>query len=183
MSPNKSLLTPAAVSKRSRAARRGLIEEGITEAKALESVPKASDDVKASIIRTTIKNENLLNQKIERKHQSKVNKKQNSALKSKLERSNKVAGILGEKIEQSITRARYIQSSRKAGWDQINRTLKESKDNAIKRAATSTDKDDDQIEEDEYVEDFFKGDDKAKALEMKNEREKNAFALLDEAEA
>ncbi|KAK6459385.1 Alb1-domain-containing protein [Scheffersomyces xylosifermentans] len=180
------------VSKRSRAARRGLIDdEG--EARDLSNLPKSeSDDVKKSIIRTTIKNENLLQKKMENSKVKKtMNKKKTNSLKHKLERSDKLSGVLSTKIEQSIARAKYVQSSRKAGWDLINKTIT-IKNNMVEEnnsTPTTTEKTEEEMEqdaEDEYVKNFFDGEKE----ESKDEEDKpvrpnsaNAFALLEETEA
>lgn len=95
------------------------------EAQALERLPRQENsDVRKSIIRTTIKNENLLAKKMERSMIKKQNKKVTSTLKSKTERSSKLEGVLSAKIQQSIDRARYVQGLRKAGWDEINKGLR-----------------------------------------------------------
>ncbi|EGW35645.1 uncharacterized protein SPAPADRAFT_48619 [Spathaspora passalidarum NRRL Y-27907] len=178
------------ISKHSRAARRGEIEF-TNEEKSLETVPKAEPDLKKTIIRTTIKNENLLAKKMEnsrvRKHQ---NKKKTSSLKHKVERNEKLSGVLSGKIENSIKRAKYVQSTRKAGWDQINKSIVVN-DSAV---LNILDDDDDDVtpektqeqiereEEDEYVRQFYEGDSE-KTEEPKIASSANRFALLDEAEA
>lgn len=172
------------VSKRSRAARRGEVSlDG--EAKLLENIPKAeNDDVKKSIIRTTIKNENLLAKKMEmEKIKKKGNKKKTSAFKSKTDKGLRVEGVLASKIQQSIDRARYVQSARKAGWDQINKTIQIKNDlleNAPQPAAEPTAEEMEQQEEDDYVDEFFNNE---KKVEETPKVLKNAFALLDETEA
>lgn len=97
-----------------------------SDAASLEKVPRAeSDELKRSIIRTTIKNENLLAKKMEKdKVRKKGNKKLNNSLKHKADRSTKVEGVLATKIQQSIERAKFVQTTRRAGWDQINKTIK-----------------------------------------------------------
>lgn len=171
------------VSKRSRAARRGLIEEAAGEVKDLENVPKVNDDVKSSIIRTTIKNENLLNKKMEKKQLSKINKKKNNALKFKKDRSEKVAGILGEKIEQSISRAKYVQNSRKSGWDQINKSIKIRQSTYTSTEEGPSTDDIEKAEEDAYVAEFFGEDNKVSSNKAKIQQNANAFSLLEEKEA
>ena len=153
--------------------------------KELENVPKVNDDVKSSIIRTTIKNENLLNKKMEMKQLSKINKKKNNALKSKKDRSAKIAGILGEKIEQSISRAKYVQSSRKSGWDLINKGIKINQSASILTAEEPSAEDIEKAEEDAYVAEFFADSNKATSTNNKvsGQRNTNAFSLLEETEA
>ncbi|CAK7913158.1 shuttling pre-60S factor Ecm1p [[Candida] anglica] len=166
------------ISKRSRAARRGEIDETTGSAQELENIPKTSDGVKSSIIRTTIKNEELLAKKMEKKQTTgKVAKKKNNAIRSRLERSDKLAGVLGSKIEQSIARARYVQSSRKAGWDQINKNI-----NIRPTAKEKTEEELKAEEEDEAVKEFFEGAEEQAEIQKK-QKVINAFALLDEAEA
>lgn len=121
-------------------------------------MPRAeSDELKKSIIRTTIKNENLLAKLMEKaKIRKKFNKKLNNSLRHKADRSTKVEGVLATKIQQSIERAKYIQRTRKSGWDQINRTLnmklsKERKESVLEK----TKEDADQEAEDEYVRNFY----------------------------
>lgn len=187
---NLPLLT--IVSKHSRAARRGEIVDG--EAKLLERIANTeNNDIKKSIIRTTIKNENLLARKMElNRVRKKGNKKNSSADKHKSDRGIKVEGILATKIQQSIDRARFVQNARKSGWEQINKSvnLQPRKENAEELAKTQA-----QIEkeeEDEYVKQFYidagKEEDAGKKEVKKEEAKANAlkgnvFALLDETEA
>lgn len=154
------------------------------EAKTLASVPKlASNDVRDSIIRTTIKNENLLARKMENDAiRKKSNKKKTSALKHKLGRTEKLDGVLATKIQQSIERAKYVQTARKLGWDQINKSI------SIKPAEKTTEekpKLEEEIqmeEEDAYVEKFFERS-KPEKEEAASKPDKNIFAMLEEAEA
>ena len=139
------------VSKHSRAARRGLIDtDSSGEAKSLESLPRENSGVKKSIIRTTIKNENLLNKKLEKSKIKKINKKQTSALKHRVERSGKLSGVLETKIEKSIARAKYVQNARKSGWDKINQTI--ILDNTIAKKVVTKDEDDEELIEEEEEE-------------------------------
>lgn len=155
------------------------------EAKLLESIPKAeNDDVKKSIIRTTIKNENLLAKKMEmEKIKKKGNKKKTSAFKNKTDKGLRVEGVLASKIQQSIDRARYVQTARKSGWDQINKTIQIKNDLAEKAPQPETKLTEEQMEqqeEDDYVDEFFNNE---KKVEEKPKTSKNAFALLEETEA
>lgn len=154
--PPKLILTP--VSKHSRAARRGEVSLDADD-QSLQKVPRAeNDELKKSIIRTTIKNENLLAQKMEKdKIRKKSNKKLNNSLRNKADRSTKVEGVLATKIQQSIERAKYIQTTRKAGWDQINKTLNIKTldgDETLKPKAATQDEME-QDAEDEYVRKFY----------------------------
>lgn len=106
------------VLKHSRAARRGLVEDG--DAKDLSKLPKAEPElVKKSIIRTTIKNENLLAKKMEMLKARKTAPKNLSKARKQL--AEHKLGILEAKITLSIARARMVQGARKAGWEQINK--------------------------------------------------------------
>lgn len=172
------------VSKHSRAARRGEIDEG-GEARLLESLPKENDGVKKSIIRTSIKNENLLAKKMENLKIRKANRKKTSALKHKLERSSKVDGVLQSKIEQSIARAKYVQTARKSGWEQINSKIDISgaSEEALKKKSA---KEIEREEEDAYVDQFFKSDeekDDGSNQKVPVTNQGNVFAALEETEA
>lgn len=162
------------------------------EAKDLASLPKAeSDDVKKSIIRTTIKNEGLLNKKMENQRIKKMNRKKTNSLKHRLERSNKVDGVLSTKIEQSIARAKYVQNSRKSAWDQINKGI--SIANGLVENEEPSEKSEEQIEkekEDAYVQQFFEGDSNKQEQSTDDNtpskpdnKNMNRFALLEESEA
>lgn len=115
--------------KHSRAARRGLIDDGV--ALDLAKLPLAEPElVRKSIIRTTITNENLLVKKMELSKMRKLKPKNPTSTAKRLMTSDKL-GVLLAKIAQSVARARMVQAARKAGWDQINKAAK---------AATTTDK-------------------------------------------
>lgn len=181
------LLTP--VSKHSRAARRGEISTD-GEAKLLERIAKSeNNDVKKSIIRTTIKNENLLARKMELdKVRKRGNKKNNNAIKHKNDRGIKVEGVLATKIQQSIERARFVQNARKSGWEQINKSIDISAKVEQFDKPEKTQAQIEKEEEDEYVKQFYT-DAGNKEVEEKKKEEKvnaskgNVFALLEETEA
>lgn len=129
------------------------------EDQSLQKVPRSeNNELKKSIIRTTIKNENLLAKKMEKdKIRKKSNKKLNNSLRNKADRSTKVEGVLATKIQQSIERAKYIQTTRKAGWDQINKTLNIKTlegDEAPKQKDVTQDEMEQDLE-DEYVKKFY----------------------------
>ncbi|CAH6721601.1 hypothetical protein CLIB1444_06S05908 [[Candida] jaroonii] len=107
------------ISKNSRAARRATVES--EEAKELAKVEKNNNDIKKSIIRTTILNENLLNKKIEKKK----SKKLNNSIKHKIEKNTKLQGVLDTKINQSIERHKFVSTKRKMDWDKINKEIKD----------------------------------------------------------
>lgn len=91
------------------------------EAKELAKVEKNNNDIKKSIIRTTILNENLLNKKIEKKK----SKKLNNSIKHKIEKNTKLQGVLDTKINQSIERHKFVSTKRKMDWDKINKEIKD----------------------------------------------------------
>lgn len=87
----------------------------------MAKVEKNNNDIKKSIIRTTILNENLLNKKIEKKKPKKLN----NSIKHKMEKNTKLQGVLDAKINQSIERHKFVSNKRKMDWDKINKELKE----------------------------------------------------------
>lgn len=121
----------------------------------------------------------------------KMNRKKTNSLKHRLERSNKVDGVLSTKIEQSIARAKYVQNSRKAAWDQINKGI--STTNELVDNDESSEKSEEQAEreeEDAYVQQFFeddsgkqKDDTSDNTSSNSNNKNMNRFALLEESEA
>ncbi|AMD20575.1 HDL169Cp [Eremothecium sinecaudum] len=124
------------VSKHSRAARRNEVED--IEAKSLSSLPRASTtDLTNVLLRTASKNEALLEAKIKNKrgkNKDRVSKKTTkvptTSLDSvRLERALKFASRLDGKIEKSVSRAKYVQSARKSGWDATNAMIKEDLSN------------------------------------------------------
>lgn len=157
----------------------------------MASIPKVeSNDVRKSIIRTTIHNENLLAKKMENPRIKKNTKKKTSSLKHKVERSDKLSGVLSMKIEQSIARAKYVQNLRKAGWDQINKSITIKNDLMQELKAKDSTKSTEELEkevEDEYVKKFFEDGEKAEEKEEEESTKiglsNNAFALLEETEA
>nr|CAI6380826.1 AEL_HP1_G0000090.mRNA.1.CDS.1 [Saccharomyces cerevisiae] len=125
------------ISKNSRAARQSDALE--PEVKDLSELPRAEKtDLTNILIRTAAKNEALLEAKISKKaNKSKKGKKLNKkALEDKLansissmDRDRLVKALnftnrLDGKIAKSISRAKYIQNTRKAGWDSTNETIK-----------------------------------------------------------
>lgn len=125
------------ISKNSRAARQSDALE--PEVKDLSELPRAEKtDLTNILIRTAAKNEALLEAKISKKaNKSKRGKKLNKkALEDKLansissmDRDRLVKALnftnrLDGKIAKSISRAKYIQNTRKAGWDSTNETIK-----------------------------------------------------------
>ncbi|KAI5955408.1 ECM1 [Candida margitis] len=192
------------LSKRSRAARRGEVTDDANAPIIATSTKESheNDGVRKSIIRTQIKNETLLNKKIEasriRKQQQSDQKKKSSSLKHKVDRSDKLQGILASKIDASIARAKYVQNARKSNWDKTNSNI-EIRNHMIEKEASGegkelTQEEIDRMEEDEYVRNFYENDDDVKVDDKekggdsdegdeKKALANNKFALLDEIEA
>ncbi|KAI5955078.1 ECM1 [Candida jiufengensis] len=196
---------PKKVSKRSRAARRGEIPDDTTTKSIQQQKEPISnnDGLKKSIIRTQIKNENLLNKKLE-SSKIKKNKRKSSTTKTKVERNSKLQGILANKIDSSIARATYIQNARKSNWDKTNSNIELKNhmidDFKIEPTKELTEEEIEKLEEDEIVRKFYEDreinvddDDKQKDEredeqngedeEDKPDLSNNKFALLDEVEA
>ena len=160
----------------------------------MENLPRdENDDVKKQIIRTTIKNENLLAKKMEMdKIKKKSNKKLSHSLKHKSERSTKVEGVLATKIQQSIEKARYVQTARKSNWDLINKNIVIRNDlleNKAKNDQKISEKEAEKRAEEEYVKLFFESDKKDEtAAEEPTEPAKetksagNIYAMLEETD-
>ncbi|KAL6933048.1 uncharacterized protein HGUI_01157 [Hanseniaspora guilliermondii] len=140
------------ISKNSRAAKRAGVSTR-NELKELQNVARAEKtDFSRVHIKQAIleKNSNLLLSKIERKRESKIknniNKRKekiiaqyklsqnsklenlkidNRALLANIEKSLNISNQLHNKIMKSKQRARYVQSARKAGWEQTNALAKQ----------------------------------------------------------
>lgn len=124
------------VSKNTRAARRAIDE--LPQSKELENVPRAQKtDLVNILLRTANKNETLLQNKMKRKRDKKMNSKSNrksleSRLtqtasqieKEKLERALQISNRLDGKRTKSLMRAKFVQTSRKSGWDEINTAIR-----------------------------------------------------------
>ncbi|KAL6939972.1 hypothetical protein ACO0QE_003850 [Hanseniaspora vineae] len=129
------------ISKHSRAARKA--EAEVHEIKELADLPRAEKtDIAGSLIRTASKNEDLLNRKMERKQRGKNRIGKNSGKnelglkdklknvdlgfleKEKLQKSLNFTNVLDGKISKSISRAKYVQGARKAGWDATNSRIR-----------------------------------------------------------
>lgn len=120
------------ISKNSRAARQSAAYE--MEAKVLADLPRPEKtDLTNILIRTTAKNEALLEAKLQKKVKNKVGKKSigkksilsiNSLDKDRVERALNITSRLDGKIAKSVSRAKYVQSARKAGWDTTNEFIK-----------------------------------------------------------
>lgn len=125
------------ISKNSRAARQAEIYD--PEVKDLNELPRPEKTNLANIlIRTAAKNEALLEAKISKKaNRSKRGKKINKKIledklansislmdKDRLVKALNFTNRLDGKIAKSISRAKYVQNTRKAGWDSTNETIK-----------------------------------------------------------
>lgn len=129
------------ISKNSRAARQSDAYE--MEAKVLADLPRPEKtDLTSILIRTTAKNEALLEAKLHKKDKNKVGKKsvaKKSALsitsldRDRVERALNVTSRLDGKIAKSVSRAKYVQSARKAGWDSTNEFIKKETESLNKK--------------------------------------------------
>lgn len=108
------------------------------------------------------------------------------ASKHRLERSDKLEGVLGTKIERSIQRAKFIQNARKNDWNTINKSI--NLDSKLNEISTEPEKSQEQLEKEEdeaYLNQFFDGDSsKSESSGSKKENKKtNKFNVLEETEA
>lgn len=130
------------VSRNSRAARQAEAFE--PEAKSLANLPRNSKtDLSNVITRTAARNEALLEAKIHKKGKKKVDKKKfkERALdklghldRNRVEKALNFSSRLDGKIAKSTSRAKYIQSIRKAGWETTNELIK--KEQALLQSAS-----------------------------------------------
>ncbi|KAH3899513.1 related to Shuttling pre-60S factor ECM1 [Saccharomycodes ludwigii] len=183
------------VSKHSRAARRLEVDE--PEAKELSQLPRPENtDLTNKLIRTANKNEELLNRKLEKKKKHKIGKnvqnnsnrldKALSAIERNLEKERLERGLnfgnrLDGKIAKSISRAKYVQTSRKAGWDVTNLRIKEELSQLQHQTSDQVGKNPlNQKEEDstEFDEDFETFGDAEKKKKMEKQQ-KNSFVSLE----
>lgn len=111
----------------------------------------------------------------------KGNIKKTATLKRKLERSDKLGGVLATKIEQSIARAKYVQSARKATWTKIDQEALEgiATTNIVNlvKPVEKPEKDLEKEEEDGYVKEFYA--DEEKKEDSPPNLSNNRFALLE----
>ncbi|SMN18755.1 similar to Saccharomyces cerevisiae YAL059W ECM1 Pre-ribosomal factor involved in 60S ribosomal protein subunit export [Maudiozyma saulgeensis] len=176
------------ISKHSRAARRSEfeIDSGVKD---LESLPRAEKtDLSNILIRTAAKNEALLDAKIQKKQDRKkffrekytkktLEKKLQEALnnddKERLEHALNITNRLDGKVSRSIARAKYVQSSRKANWDQTNEIIKRKLNNAsiLDKAQTKKNNNEDEELDDEP---FDEEDEK----KIQKNTPQNMFGLL-----
>lgn len=172
------------ISKHSRAARRS--QADAPEAKELSKLPRVSgkSDMVNYIVRTTNKNEDLLQSKIAKKRGKKNSKKllgergvsKGLGNNAKFIRAVAFSSKLSAKIERSINNGLKMQK-RRSTWDQVNDDLKNINNSGLPTNCKKQEKDDDEMEfDDESDDDFF---------EEKKEKAKpiNSFACLDEEDA
>lgn len=124
------------IGKNSRNARQaaGLYDD--PEVESLKDLPRAQKtDLSNIMIRTAAKNEALLDAKIKKKRndkkklgkkslEEKLSKSVTHMDKERLTRALNISNKLDGKISKAIARAKYVQSSRKAGWDTTNEMIK-----------------------------------------------------------
>lgn len=164
------------LSKHSRAARRGADEAPVS--KQIDEVPRAQKtDLTNILVRTAAKNEALLDARLQKKKKHRVGKKSlrsklNEAVvgseKERFQRALNIASKLDGKIAKSISRAKYVQNARKAGWDSINEQIKME----IALAGEGKDADKAQSPEDAME------DDQEEEVPEEKSKSKNLFGLL-----
>ncbi|CAR26747.1 ZYRO0C00440p [Zygosaccharomyces rouxii] len=139
------------ISRNSRAARQAEAFE--PEAKTLAELPRPEKtDLSNILIRTTAKNEALLEAKINKKSNKRVDKKRSKekALKdlthldrSRMEKALNFSSRLDGKIAKSTSRAKYVQHIRKAGWDTTNELIRKELASALEEAKSTKPKEND----------------------------------------
>lgn len=170
---HKKTNTNNAVTKRSRAARRGEINLDDPQMKSLEQIPRAENtNVANSIIRTTARNEDLLNLKLKKNKKPTAVSKVTKEKKSKFD---KVDGRLSTRIERSLEKSRVVKNQRKMGWETVNQKIRERLQNQVTEEAAT-----EKAAEELNITDFLEPEDKTA---IKNKTPQNAFELLDEVEA
>lgn len=185
------------ISKNSRNARqaKGFFDEADVES--LNDLPRAEKtDLSNIMIRTAAKNEALLDAKINKKRgdKKKVGKKTledrlsksiSQLDKDRLKRALNISNKLDGKISKSIARAKYVQSSRKAGWDTTNSVIKKQLEGIIdaaeadKKKKKKSGEDDEIMADDGEIEKPFDGEDEEKSEQKKEDTPTNMFALLE----
>ncbi|CAL9737955.1 shuttling pre-60S factor Ecm1p [Monosporozyma servazzii] len=185
------------ITKNSRNARqaKGFFDEADVES--LNDLPRAEKtDLSNIMIRTAAKNEALLDAKINKKRgdKKKVSKKTledrlSSSIsqldKGRLKRALNISNKLDGKISKSIARAKYVQSSRKAGWDTTNSVIKKQLEGAIEAAEAEKKKkksseDDENMVDDNELEKPYNAEDEEKSESKKDDTPTNMFALLEQ---
>lgn len=164
------------ISKHSRAARRGQEDPfESSETKELASIPRLEKtDTISPFIRSSVnKNQQLLNQKMNKSSRSDnklkpgdnivanhLNKKKqhmvSKTIRSKHHKFQNIDGRLGKKIENALNRKKRIANLRKTGWDKINELAKDSLSNDLISTIDSEKKTKTDIEE-ELAEEMMDG--------------------------
>ncbi|GCF00017.1 60S ribosomal protein subunit export [Zygosaccharomyces mellis] len=180
------------VSRNSRAARQAEAFE--PEAKTLSELPRPEKtDLSNILIRTTAKNEALLEAKINKKSKKKVDKKKSKekAVKdlthldrNRMEKALNFGSRLDGKISKSTSRAKYIQNIRKAGWDTTNElirkelaALQDDRKSSKSKARNDDDPDEMKDEPNEGEGDEMETEDPAEELKPQ-ESSANRFGVL-----
>ncbi|CCK70672.1 Ecm1p KNAG_0E04190 [Huiozyma naganishii CBS 8797] len=184
------------VSRNSRAARQAAGAYDDPNVDTLADVPRAEKtDLSNVVIRAAAKNEALLDAKINKRRRgdrkNRVGKKfleerlaasATSSDKGRLERALNITNRLDGKISRSISRAKYVQASRKAGWDMTNDNIRREAQRHAGAAAAVADKAAEATEEsteaeagaDEETAETFKSE----SQQRPNAQQTNLFALL-----
>ncbi|CAL9732015.1 shuttling pre-60S factor Ecm1p [Monosporozyma unispora] len=185
------------ITKNSRNARqaKGLFDEA--DAESLNDLPRAEKtDLSNIMIRTAAKNEALLDAKLNKKRgdkkrvgkkslEERLSKSITQLDKDRLSRALNISNRLDGKISKSIARAKYVQSSRKAGWDTTNNIIKKELDSvndddeADKKKKKKSGDDEENMEDDEELEQPYDAEAEETTKEKKDTTPANIFALLE----
>lgn len=184
------------ITKNSRNARqaKGLFDEA--DAESLNDLPRAEKtDLSNIMIRTAAKNEALLDAKLNKKRgdkkrvgkkslEERLSKSITQLDKDRLSRALNISNRLDGKISKSIARAKYVQSSRKAGWDTTNNIIKKeldsvNDDEADKKKKKKSGDDEENMEDDEELEQPYDAEAEETTKEKKDTTPANIFALLE----
>lgn len=185
------------ITKNSRNARqaKGLFDEA--DAESLNDLPRAEKtDLSNIMIRTAAKNEALLDAKLNKKRgdkkrvgkkslEERLSKSITQLDKDRLSRALNISNRLDGNISKSIARAKYVQSSRKAGWDTTNNIIKKELDSvndddeADKKKKKKSGDDEENMEDDEELEQPYDAEAEETTKEKKDTTPANIFALLE----
>ncbi|QOU21018.1 hypothetical protein BRETT_000735 [Brettanomyces bruxellensis] len=193
-----------AISRRSRAARRGEVDPDVeqdSQIQQLDSLPRAENtDVIGPMIRASLKkNQRLLDIKLEKKHHRNskdvtetvvgggIHKKKHTnmisrAVKSRRRRGVSVNGRLSKRIEETIKRRNQRRYLRSSDWDAVNKMAKDAVTKEDVDAAgkiPSKDRVDDEMDMDEVHEDK-KNLSENLTDQIEEKKTKNMFDLLEE---
>lgn len=185
------------IGKNSRNARQaaGLFDEPDVES--LNDLPRAEKtDLSNILIRTAAKNEALLDAKIKKKrgdNKKRIGKKSledrlaksiTQMDKDRLTKALNISNRLDGKISRSIARAKYVQTSRKAGWDATNQAIRKELDHSNidgEKTKKKNDEDADMENDEDLEQPFMEEEEEAEKEKAKKDNNKsvNMFALLD----